>query len=110
MWMCPEIQLAAPRIGYVRVELCSGEIGVAEHFLNGSEVGASLEQVSREGVPKDVRVNASGLQPCHPGETAEDQEGPGPRERSTFGVQEQLRPVAPVEVRTAPRQVAAHGV
>jgi hypothetical protein len=34
MWMCPVVQLAPPRVGYVGVELCRGEIGVTEHFLN----------------------------------------------------------------------------
>jgi hypothetical protein len=88
MWMCPEIQLATPRIGYVRVELCRGEIGVAEHFLNGSEVGASLEQVSGERVPEDVRVDTSGVEAGHLGQPAEDQEGAGTGERPAFRVQE----------------------
>ena len=91
MWMCPEIQLAAPRIGYVRVELCRGEIGVAEHFLNGSEVGASLEQVSGEGMPEDVRVDAGGVEPRHFGQTAEDQEGTGAGERPTAGQRPKTR-------------------
>jgi len=30
------IQLASPSIGYVCVELGSGEIGMTEHFLNAS--------------------------------------------------------------------------
>ena len=34
MWMCPVVQLAPPRIGYVGVKLGSGQIGVPEHFLN----------------------------------------------------------------------------
>jgi hypothetical protein len=29
-----EIQLTPPAIGYVRVQLRSGEIGMSEHFLN----------------------------------------------------------------------------
>jgi hypothetical protein len=88
MWMCPEIQLAPPRIGYVRVELCRGEIGVPEHFLNGSEVRASLEQVSREGVPKDVRMDTSGVEAGHLGQPAEDQERAGTGERPAFRVEE----------------------
>ena len=37
------IQLPAPPIGYVGVELCCRKIGMPEHFLNRAEVGASLE-------------------------------------------------------------------
>jgi hypothetical protein len=38
-----EIQLAPPAIGYVCVELRRREIGMSEHFLNRSQVCASLE-------------------------------------------------------------------
>ena len=72
-----------------------------------SEVGASLEQVSGERMAQQVRVDASRLEPGLLGEAAQDQEGAGPRQRAALGVQEQLRPVAPVEVRAAAREVAA---
>ena len=58
-----EVQLAPPAIGYVRVELGRREIGVPEHLLHGAEVGAALEQVRRERVAQEVRVDAAGLEP-----------------------------------------------
>ena len=44
------------------------------------------------------------------GQAAQDQEGPGAGERTALRVQEQLRPVAAVEVRPAACEVAAHGL
>ena len=37
------------------VDLGGGDIGVAEHFLDGAEVGAVLEEVGCEGVTQGVR-------------------------------------------------------
>jgi hypothetical protein len=45
-----EIQLPTAPIGYVGVQLGSSQIGMSEHFLNASEIRASLEQVSGERV------------------------------------------------------------
>ena len=45
-----------------------------EHLLHGAEVGAALEQVGRERVAEQVRVNALGLEPGLLGEAAEDEE------------------------------------
>jgi hypothetical protein len=58
-----EIQLTPPAIGYVRVQLRGGEIGMSKHFLNRPQVGASLEQVRGERVAQEVRVDALGLEP-----------------------------------------------
>jgi hypothetical protein len=38
-----EVQLPTTPIGYVCVELRSSQIGMSEHFLNASEISASLE-------------------------------------------------------------------
>ena len=43
MRMRLEVQLPPPAIGYVRVQLRRREIGMSEHLLNRSKVGASLE-------------------------------------------------------------------
>jgi hypothetical protein len=43
-----EVQLAAATIGYVGVELRSREIGMSEHFLNTSQIGAALEEMRCE--------------------------------------------------------------
>src|SRR5215470_10854327 len=57
-----------------------------------------------------MRVDALGLEPCFVGEAAEDQERTGTGERAAVRVQEQLLPVAPVEMRATAREVAAEGV
>ena len=61
---------------------------MTEHFLNGSEVRAPLEQVSGERVPEDVRVDAGGVEPGDLGQAAQDQKGPGAGEWAALGVQE----------------------
>ena len=103
-----EVRLAATSIGDVRVSLRRREVGVAEHLLHGAEVGPSLEQVRREGVAEEVGVDALGLEPCLRGELAQDQERAGAGQRPAAGVEEQVGPVAAVEVRSAERQVAAY--
>src|SRR5690242_10440848 len=55
-------------------------------------------------------VDARRLEPGRARQTAEDQEGAGPRQPAALRVEEQLRPVALVEVRAPARQVAADGV
>src|SRR4051794_11424080 len=49
----------------VCVNLCGAEIGVAQHQLYASQVGAAFEQVGGEGVAQDVRtqrlINAGGF-------------------------------------------------
>ena len=57
-----EVQLPSPPIGYVRVQLRRREVGMAEHLLNGAEVGAALEQVRRERVAQQVRMDAARLE------------------------------------------------
>ena len=105
-----EVQLAAAPIGYVRVELGGRQIGVTEHLLDAAQVGAALEQMRRKGVPEQVRVHALRLEAGLLGEPAQDQEGAGAGERPAARVQEQLRPVAAIEVRAAHRDVAAQRV
>ena len=89
-----EIQLPTPLVGYVGVELGGREIGMSEHFLNGSQVCSSLEQVSRKRVAEEVGVDALGVEAGLFGQLAEDQEGARPRQSAAAGVQEQLGPVA----------------
>jgi len=47
-----EIQLPTTLVGYVGVELGGRKIGMAEHFLNGSQISSSLEEVRRKRVTK----------------------------------------------------------
>ena len=63
---------------------------MAEHLLDAAQVGAALEQVRREGMSEEMRVDALGLETGALGEPAENQEGTGPRQRSALGVQEQI--------------------
>ena len=58
-----EVGLAPAPVGDVRVELGRAQVGVAEHLLDAAQVGAALEQVGREGVAQQVRVDAAGLEP-----------------------------------------------
>ena len=102
-----EVQLAAAAIGYVRVELRGREIGMAEHFLNTSQVGAALEEVCREGMPEKVGVNPPRLEPGPLGEPTEDQEGACPGEGAAARVEEELGSVPTVEERPAVGEVPA---
>jgi len=83
---------------------------VAEHLLDRAEVGAALEEVRRERVAEQVRVDALGVEPGGAGEAAEDEERAGARQRAALRVEEELRTVARVEVRAAAREVAAQRV
>jgi hypothetical protein len=97
-----KVQLATSPIGYVGVELRRREIGVAEHLLDGAQIGAAFEQVRREGVPQEVRMDAFGFETCLPGEAAEDQEDARAGQRAAAGVEKQLGPPPCVEERPAP--------
>ena len=79
---------------------------MAQHFLNGAKVGAAFEQVRGERVPEQVRMDALRLEARLGGELAQDEECACAGQRAAAGVQEQLRPVTPIEVRPAARQVA----
>ena len=102
-----EVRLAPPAVGHVRVALGRREIGVPEHLLHGAEIGAPLEQMRRERVAEQVRMDAFGLEPGLLRELAQDQEGSRPGQGAATRVQEQVGPVAPVEMRAAEREVPA---
>src|SRR5918994_4405206 len=110
MWVRSKVQLAASPIGYVRIELGGREVGVTQHLLNAPQVGAALEQVRRERVAQQVGVDALGVEPGLRREASQDQEGAGAGERTPARVEEELGAVAPVEMRPAPRDVAAQRV
>src|SRR5512133_425120 len=69
-----EVQLAPPPIGYVRVELGRREVGVAEHLLHASEVGAALEEMRGERVAEQMGMDALRLEPGLLGEPSQDEE------------------------------------
>src|SRR4051794_37673225 len=109
MRMRVEIQLAAPAIGYVCVQLRGGEVRVAEHLLDCTEVGASLQQVRGEGVAEEVGMDALRLEPGLTCEAPQDEEGAGAGERAAACVQEQLLPVAAGGGGGGPGEVTAEG-
>jgi len=39
-----------PRSSYVSINLCGRDIGMAEHRLHGTEIGAAFEKVGGEGM------------------------------------------------------------
>ena len=99
--MSVEVGLAPAAVGDVRVALGRSEIGVPEHLLHGSEVGAALEQVRRERVAEQVRMDTPGLEAGTRRETSQNEERARPGERAALRVQEELRPVPQVKVRAA---------
>src|SRR5215203_4396613 len=110
VWVRAKVQLPAPPIGYVGIELGRREVGVAEHLLHRAQIGTALEQVRRERVAEQVRVDTLRVEARLPGQLAEDQEGARARQRAAARVQEQLRPVPCVEERPTAREVAAQSV
>src|SRR5690242_359698 len=101
VWVRLEVQLPAPPIGYVGVELRRREVRVSQHLLHRAEVGATFEQVCGERVPQEMRMDALRLQPGLLRQPPEDQERARTREPSAFGVEEQLRAVTCIEERPA---------
>ena len=73
--LCPGMKslvgLAEAFDTYVGVNLGGGNVGVAEHFLDGAEVGATGEEVGREAVSEGVRAHV-GFQPGCLGMTLDD--------------------------------------
>jgi hypothetical protein len=101
------VQLAASLIGYVRVELRRREVGVTEHLLHRAEISPAFQQMRRERVAKEMRMDAFGLEPGLLGELAQDEKRPRARQCAALRVQEELRPVPLVEERPPTRLVAA---
>ena len=105
--MSLEVDVPAPAVADVRVQLRGREIRVAEHLLHAAKVGSALEQVRRKRVPEQVGVDALGFEARLLGEPAQDQEDARARQAAALRVEEQLRPMAAVEVRPPPGEVAA---
>src|SRR5581483_7285813 len=80
---------------------------MTEHFLNGAQVGAAFEQMRRERVAEEMRVDPRRVETGPLGQPAQDEKGARARQRAAARVEEELAAVAPVEVRPSARQVAA---
>ena len=48
-------QPAQPVALYMGVDLRRGDIGVAKHLLNATQIGTMIEQMAGEGVPQHMR-------------------------------------------------------
>src|SRR5262249_37723654 len=70
-------------------------------------VGSAFEQVSRERMPQEVRMDALRVEPGALREPPQDQERAGPRQRAAARVQEELGAVPPVEIRPPTREIPA---
>ena len=69
-----EVRVATVSIGDVRVPLRRPDVGVAEHLLDAPQVGAALEQVGRERMAEEVRVDTTRLEPGAVRQPAQDEE------------------------------------
>ena len=58
--MRPVVDAPDPGAGDVRVDLRRRDVGVAEHHLDGAEVGVVVDEMGREGVAEDVRRDGRG--------------------------------------------------
>src|ERR687897_2882193 len=88
--MSLEVQVAAALVRDMCVQLGRGEVRVAEHLLHAPQVGAAFEQVRREGVTEEVRVDAPRLEPRLRRNRPQDEEDPRTGQRSALRVQEEL--------------------
>ena len=105
-----EVHLAPAPVGDVRVALGRPEVGVPEHLLYRAEVGSALEQVRRERVAEEMRMDATGLEAGTFGELPQDEECARAGQRAAACVQEEVGTVAAVEVWAAEREIAADGL
>jgi hypothetical protein len=90
MRMRLEVQLPTAPVGYVGIELGRCEVRVAEHLLNGTEVGSSLQEMSREGMSQEMWMDALRLEPGIAGEPPKDEKDARASEPAALGVQEEL--------------------
>ena len=102
-----EVQLATAAIGYVRVQLGRRQVGVSEHLLDAPQVCAPFEEMGRERVAEQVRVDARRVETCLRCTPAQDQESAGTRQWAALCVEEELRTVPTIEVRASASEVAA---
>ena len=105
-----EVHLAPAPVGDVRVALGRPEVGVPEHLLHRAEVGSAFEEMGRERVAEEVRMDATGLEAGPFGELPQDEERAGAGQRAAACVQEEVGTVAAVEVWAAEREIAADGL
>src|SRR6185295_5021119 len=67
-------------------------------------------QVGGEGMAQQMGVDARRIEARLGGQAAQDEKRAGPCERAALRVEEELRPVPPVQERPAAGEVSAHGL
>lgn len=103
-----EVRLLTTLVRDVRVALCGGQVGMPEHLLDAPKIRASFEEMGRERVTEQVRVDATGLEPSLLSEPTENEECARAGQRSTAGIEKEVGPMAAIEMRPAEREVSAH--
>src|SRR4029077_10191739 len=100
-----EVDLLEAVAGEVRVHLGGGDVGVAEHLLDGAQVATAGEQVGGEAVAQGVRAHLA-REPGVAGVALDDLVETLAGQRPAAEVDEQLRLVAlPDQLRPAAAQV-----
>ena len=56
-WVEVFVHRLEPLLIDVGVDLGSGDVGMTQEFLNDAEVGPVFQEVGREGMPQEVRVD-----------------------------------------------------
>ena len=51
------------RLEHVRINLRRRQVGVAQHHLDGAQVGTAIEQMRRKRMPQHVRAQSRGRRP-----------------------------------------------
>src|SRR3972149_7179316 len=55
-WMGPPVDFAQPRARHVRVALRRRGAGMSQPFLDGAQIGPTIQQVGGKRVPQGVRA------------------------------------------------------
>src|SRR5205085_4589918 len=105
-----EVELAPTAIADVRVDLGGRRVGKKKNLLDATEIGAALQQVRGERMPEQVRVDPPRLEARLLRQAAQDQEHACARQATALSVEEELRPMPPIEMRPSARDVAPERV
>src|SRR5262249_1887512 len=76
-----------PCLEYMGVDLCRGQVGMAEHQLNRAKVRSTLQEMCRKRVPQHVRADCA-ADPGAPAMRLEDLPEPHARQRTAPRVDE----------------------
>jgi hypothetical protein len=80
---------------------------MAQHLLDGPQIGSSFQQVRRERVAQQMRVDPERIEPRLLSKFPQDQEGACPGQRAAACIQEELGTVPGIEKRAPASEIAA---